>query len=208
MAHVRELIVAGEVGRGEYLRLDHLAGGLGVSVTPVREAMMQLRSEGLVEWRPRRGFVARPPSAGEISDVYAVQAYVAAELARRATRRLSAVDVDALEEVQEALEAANERNDLDELEHRNHDFHRRLNLAAGSPRLAWVLQSLTHFAPRRFFARIEGWPDASASDHRAVIAALRAGDPEGTADAMGAHIRRAGELLSDHVEQRQGGERG
>lgn len=202
--HVREQIVTGQVAAGTFLRLEHIAEQTGVSVTPVREAMMQLRSQGFVDWQPRRGFLVLPLTGDDIRDIYKVQSFVAAELVRRAVRRLSAVDVDELELLQTRLEDAHSAGDAAQVEELNHGFHRTLNKAACAPRLAGLLRTFTQYAPRRFFAEIQGWPAASASDHRAIIAAIRAGDAEEAAAAMSEHIARAGTLLADHIGRQQG----
>jgi DNA-binding GntR family transcriptional regulator len=199
--HVRERIVTGQVRAGTFLRLDRLAEEAGVSVTPVREAMMQLRSQGFVEWQPRRGFVVLQLTGDDIRDIYQVQAFVAAELVRRAVRRLSQVDVDNLEGLQDRLEDAHAQGQADDVEQLNHEFHRELNTAALSPRLAHLLRTFTQYAPRLFFAEIEGWSEASASDHRAIIATIRRGDAGAAADAMAEHISRAGALLADHIDR-------
>jgi DNA-binding GntR family transcriptional regulator len=201
LRHVRELIVTGQVRAGDYLRLEPLATTLGVSVTPVREAMMHLRSEGLVEWQPKRGFRVLPLSSADIEDIYRVQAFVAGDLASRAVDHLSPHELDRLEELQDELEEAHTAGDADRVEELNHEFHRRINLAADSPRLAWFLQVSSQFAPRLFFAQIEGWSEASATDHREIIAALRAGDADAAGHSMRMHVARAGELLAAHVDQ-------
>ena len=98
---------------------------------------------------------------------------------------------------------AHEDGRTDQVEQLNHEFHRALNTAAESPRLAYVLRTFTLYAPRLFFAEIDGWSQASASDHRAIIAGLRAGDADQAADAMAEHVLR-GTLLADHVDRQQG----
>jgi len=205
LQHVRELIVTGQVTAGEFLRLERVADELGVSVTPVREAMVQLRAEGFVEWERRRGFRVLPLTAEDIVDIYAVQAFIAGELARRAARRLSPHAIDGLEALQDLLEKAHSSGSIDEVEAYNHDFHRRINRAADSPRLTSMLRASTHFAPRLFFASIEGWPEASASEHRGVIEAIRAFDADQAATRMTQHVIHAGRLLADHVASRQEG---
>jgi DNA-binding GntR family transcriptional regulator len=201
-AHVRDLIVSGEVGPGEYLRLEPLAQKLGVSVTPVREAMGLLRGEGFVDKEPNRGFVVRRLSRQDIEDIYRVHAFVSGELAALACRRLSDQDVDQLAELQAGLVAAQAAGNTGEVEKLNHQFHRTINRAADSPRLSWFLGTATRYAPREFFARIDGWTAASAHDHEAILQALRAHDPEAARSAMSEHVRHAGDLLARHRESR------
>jgi DNA-binding GntR family transcriptional regulator len=203
LRHIRELIVTGGLSSGEYVRLEPIAAYLEVSVTPVREALMQLCSEGLVVLHPRRGFRVVPLSADDIADIYLVQAFIASELVRRAARRLSPSDLDQLDEVQHELEVAHGEGNENRVAELNYDFHRTLNLAADAPRLAQMLHASTQFAPRLFFAQIEGWPAASATEHREIIAAIRSGDVDRAARAMNEHVVEAGRLLAQHVEQRR-----
>ncbi|WP_018503465.1 GntR family transcriptional regulator [Parafrankia discariae] len=73
---------------GDFVRTEHLAAELGVSQTPVREAMMILQSEGSVRWEPRRGYRVAPITRQDVSDLFQVQAFVAGELAARAAELL------------------------------------------------------------------------------------------------------------------------
>ena len=82
--YVRKRIFDGTYSAGEYVRLDQLAAELGISVTPVREALFELRSEGLLAQQPRRGFVVLPVTERDLADVANLQAHVGGELAARA----------------------------------------------------------------------------------------------------------------------------
>src|SRR5438105_2046589 len=83
-AHIRELIVSGQVAPGELVRLAPLAERLGASVTPVREALLLLAQDGWVTQEPNRGFRVGSFTRRDIADAYWVHARVAAELAARA----------------------------------------------------------------------------------------------------------------------------
>lgn len=204
-AHVRDLIISGEVSPGEYLRLAPLAQRLGVSVTPIREAMGLLRGEGFVDQDPNRGFLVRRLSRQDIEDIYRVHAFVSGELAALASRRLSGEDVERLATVQGQLVDAQSGGHASAVEQLNHEFHRMINRAADSPRLSWFLRTASRYAPREFFARIQGWPDASAHDHSAILDALNQRDPEAARAAMSNHVRHAGDLLAHHHEARASG---
>ncbi|MEU8346344.1 transcriptional regulator, GntR family [Actinomadura meyerae] len=201
-AHVRDMIMSGQVRHGEFLRLERIAEDLGISVTPVREALLSLRGEGFVTLEPRRGFMPAPLTRQDVQDLFEAQAYFAGELAARAAGRAAETDLDALDRTQALLEQAFEAGDPEGVERANHQFHRLINLRAESPKTAWLLQTVVRYAPRRFYAGIEGWTRASVDDHRLVLAALRAGDAEAARQAMRAHIRHAGTLLVVHLEAR------
>lgn len=194
--HVRELIVSGQLEPGQFIRPETMAAELDISATPMREGLLTLQSEGLLRVEPRRGFMVAPLSAADIEDVFTGQSLLAGELAARETSRMGDDDLDALAAIQAELEHAADTADYDEVERLNHVFHRMIYSAADSPKLSWMIKGSLNYAPRRFFASVEGWPQASAADHRAIIAGLRARDADKARAAMVAHIRNAGHLLA------------
>jgi DNA-binding GntR family transcriptional regulator len=198
-SYLREAIMAGELRALEYIRTEHLASQLGVSATPVREALMVLQSEGVVRWEPRRGFRVLPLRRQDVLDLFALQAHVAGELAARATAELSPSDIQELRDTQAALCAAAASGDLARVGELNHDLHRTINRAAASDRLASTLNMLTHHVPRSYYARISGWTDATVTDHDEILLALSRRDPEAARVAMDRHITHIGELLVDHL---------
>lgn len=86
---VRRRIFEGTYPAGQYIRLEQLADELGISVTPVREALFGLRAEGLLTQLPRRGFVVLPITRRDIADVSEVQAHIGGVLASRAADHIS-----------------------------------------------------------------------------------------------------------------------
>jgi DNA-binding GntR family transcriptional regulator len=199
-AHVRELVLTGRLKPGEFVRVDRVAEELDMSVTPVREGLLALRGEGLLELAPRRGFVVAALSEDDVRDLFWVQAQIAGELAARATKRLTAEQFKELEGLQEVLGRAVDSGNLDEVERCNHAFHRAVNLAAGAPKLTWFLRTATRYVPHRSYHRVGGWPDASAHDHVGILDGLRSRDPEAVRNAMEEHINHIGELLIEHAE--------
>ena len=199
--YVRELIMTGQLRPGDFIRLDEIARDLAVSTTPVREGMLALRGEGFVRLEPRRGFVVAPLSTKDIRDIFAAQATLAGELAARAATMMTSVEHDDLARLQDQLEAAAVAGEIVRLEALNHMFHRLINRAADAPKVAWLLSVGARYVPRRFYATVTGWPEASARDHAAVIASLAARDAEQARESMSGHVRHAGELLAQHLER-------
>jgi DNA-binding GntR family transcriptional regulator len=202
-ARLREQIMDGRVRPGEYLRLERLAAEFGISVTPVREALQSLRSQGFVQLEPRRGFVVAPLSRQDVKDLFWVQADIAAELAARAAITMTTGTLRELNAIQHAMGQAVRYGRIDLVEEHNHGFHRSINLAACSAKLAWSLGSVARYVPRGLYGRLPDWPRTALDDHEHVLAALREADPVEAGTAMRAHIMRAGELLITHLE-RQG----
>ena len=197
--YVRKRIFDGTYGPGEYLRLDQLAADLGISVTPVREALQSLRAEGLLTQQPRRGFIVQPVTRRDIADVSNVQAYIGGELAARAAENISEDQLVALRRIQRELEQAYAVADHERAVRLNHEFHRAINVAADSPKLAQFMSAITRYAPESVFPTIAGWPKQSMDDHRRVVAAIERGDPKKARAAMSEHFTVGVRPLTEHL---------
>ena len=152
---VRKRIFDGTYSAGEYVRLDQLAAELGISVTPVREALFELRAEGLLAQQPRRGFVVLPVTGRDLTDVANVQAHVGGELAARAAINIDDDQLRELKQIQAQLEEAYAGGDDERTVRLNHEFHRAINVAAESPKLAQLMSQITRYAPESVFPAIE-----------------------------------------------------
>ena len=196
---VRRRIFDGSYRAGQYVRLDHLAAELGISVTPVREALLTLRAEGLLAQHPHRGFVVLPVTERDITDVANVQAQVGSELAARAAINITEDQLQTLTTIQEQLEAAYMAADDEHIIGLNHDFHRAINLAADSPKLAQLMSQITRYAPESVFPAIAGWPARALKDHRRILAALAKHDGQLARTAMAKHLAAAAVPLVNHL---------
>jgi DNA-binding GntR family transcriptional regulator len=200
--HVRKRIFDGIYAAGQYIRLDQLAAELGVSVTPVREALFVLSGEGLLSQQPRRGFVVVAVTARDLTDVSNVQADIGGELAARAAVNISDEQVRQLEKIQTELEDAYASDDDDRAVRLNHEFHKAINVAADSPKLAQLMSQITRYAPESVFPTIPGWPDLSTEHHRKLLAALEARDENLARAAMSEHLAAGAEPLIAHLTRR------
>jgi DNA-binding GntR family transcriptional regulator len=196
---VRNRIFDGTYAAGKYIRLDQLAAELGISVTPVREALFALRAEGLIDQQPRRGFVVLPVTGRDLADVANVQAHVGGELAARAAINITDDQLRELKQTQAQLEEAYAGDDNERTVRLNHEFHRAINVAADSPKLAQLMSQITRYAPESVFPTIEGWPGQSITDHRAVLSALEKHDDKLARAAMSEHLAAGAVPLIDHL---------
>jgi DNA-binding GntR family transcriptional regulator len=201
-AYLRDQITSGNLPAGAPVRPETVADELGISTTPAREALQALRAEGFLDLAPRRGFTVAQLDGDDIRDMFLVQAMVAGELAARAATNVTPENVAALDAIHKDLVAAAERGDLTSLEELNHQFHRDINLAANSPRLANVIRLVSRYAPRRFYATIAGWPETTVHDHTLVLDAIRRGDADTARREMSAHVHHAAEQLASHIDAR------
>lgn len=199
---IRERIFDGVYAAGSYVRLDQLAAELGISVTPVREALFALRAEGLIAQQPHRGFVVLPVTRRDVADVANVQAHVGGELAARAAVNITDAQLRELTQIQAELEQAYAGDDNERTVGLNHRFHRAINVAADSPKLAQLMSQITRYAPESVFPAIEGWPEQSIRDHRRILSALTKHDDELARTAMSEHLAAGAVPLIDHLTAR------
>jgi DNA-binding GntR family transcriptional regulator len=200
--YVRKRIFDGTYAAGQYIRLDQLAVELGVSVTPVREALFVLSAEGLLSQQPRRGFVVVAVTGRDLTDVASVQAHIGGELAARAAVNITDEQLRELEKIQTELEEAYASDDDDSAVRLNHEFHKAINVAADSPKLAQLMSQITRYAPESVFPTISGWPDQSTEHHRKLLAALESHDENLARTAMSEHLAAGATPLIDHLTQR------
>jgi DNA-binding GntR family transcriptional regulator len=201
-SYIRDQITSGTLRPGAHVRPEAIATELGISSTPAREALQALRAEGFLDLAPRRGFTVASLTGDDIRDMFLVQSMVAGELAARTASTTTPELLERLEHVHAQLGAAADRGDLEALEEWNHQFHREINLAAVAPKLSWTLQTVARYAPRRFYASIEGWAQTTLDDHEKLLAAMRSRDADRARSEMVNHVRHAGEQLAQHVDAR------
>jgi DNA-binding GntR family transcriptional regulator len=201
-SYVRELIISGEVRPGEFLRLEPIAEALGVSTTPVREGLLALRSEAFVRLIPRRGFIVEGFSRQDILDLFMVQADLAGELAARTAAQITPQQLAELEAIDQSHRRAITDGDREGIAYWGHSFHRAVNLAADSPRLANLLGSVVRHLPNRFYTEIEGQIASIRHHHPLILEAFRDRDSDAARRDMRQHMLDAGEHLVESLEKR------
>lgn len=199
---VRELILSGEAPGGTKLRAEHLASRFGVSATPVREALMSLRGDGLVSFQPGRGFTVVPITRQDLRDLFDAQAYFAGELAARAAERLEEQQLENLWKLQNELVRAIEADDYAEMDRVEFEFHQLINHVPDAPKLRWLLKSTTSYVPFSTWHDVPGWSTATPEDHLPLLRALALRNAGAARAAMIAHIANIAELLADLLADR------
>jgi DNA-binding GntR family transcriptional regulator len=196
LAALRELILDGDLRPGARLGEVELADRLGVSRTPVREALSRLAAEGLVDIAPNRGARVTTWTVAELEGVFDLRASLEPQLTGFAVPRATPDDVAALDELaRQMLEvgSAGPRQDLDALVPLNRAFHDRLVALADHPALAAALAAAIHppIVLRNFHTYDEASLRRSLAHHAEIVAAVRAGDAEWARAVMTAHISNA-----------------
>lgn len=184
-AHIRSEILAGHLRSGQRIDQDAIAEQLGVSRLPVREALISLDREGLIHTIPRKGSYVARVDRDDIADHYQIFGQVAGLAAARAVARL---DDDGLAELIELHERMSRAVDLREQQSLNHEFHRRINLAADSPRMTSVLALLSRSLPMPYADFPAAWLEEANRQHREILDAFRRRDTLAAQRAMEQHI--------------------
>jgi DNA-binding GntR family transcriptional regulator len=201
--HLREEIASGRLAPGAELQEVALAGSLGVSRAPIREALGRLASEGLVTIRPRRGAVVRSLSTEEFLEAYQVREALEVMAARLAALRLGPGGLARLQELTARMSEHAARNEVDAFFEANAAFHRTLVEASGNGRLAELYAQLLGQMNRyrRRSLALRGTLRQSVAEHRAILKALDARDPDRAAQLMAEHIRVPQQRLEDLSEE-------
>jgi len=163
---------------GDRLYPGKIAEDLDVSVTPIREALKLLASEGLVEFSPRRGASVSRYSAAELRDITAVQAGLETLAIRFNEGKFTRAEIAGLREELDVCERAINRNDVALYRENDDEFHRLIVVASRSPRLIGLYESLQQHA-RIIEIQDPHYPEAmreSLGEHRALVEHLERGD--------------------------------
>ncbi len=179
---LRDAIVDGTLAPDEQLRDTELAVWLGVSRTPVREALLELGRSGLVRTTPGRSTVVAPLETRSVRDAQAVVAAMHALAVREAVPKLTAGDLDSMRAANAEFAAAQRRTDLDAAMDADTRFHAVALAASGNRAVATVIaqyEPVLRRAERLRFASHEG--AASVERHERLIELCAAGDADGAA---------------------------
>jgi DNA-binding GntR family transcriptional regulator len=174
---VRARIMAGALAPGTFLREKDLET-MGVSRTPIREALGRLASEGFLERLPHRGFRVPEESVANLLELYPIVASLELLAGRLAFDRFTAEDIAELRVLNGRLAAARDRGDIRAMLDLNTAFHRLITERGGNRRLALLLDDL-----RSQLTRLEHWyysgrdrTQRSIQEHEEIIAAVERGD--------------------------------
>jgi DNA-binding GntR family transcriptional regulator len=194
---LQDAILEGVLKPGERLRAEALARRYGTSRTPVREALLQLEAQGLVEVEPNRGAVVRSFDRADLLDLYEVRALLEPAAAAKAAHHIGAEDIARLQANCDRALAAGD--DADAQIALNEEFHRIIGEAAGSPRLQVAMRAVAGI-PRAFrsvFWHSEEQRAESLLCHQRLVTAFRARDDKLAEAVMRMHIRGAVAFLEE-----------
>ncbi len=190
---LRRDILAGDWPAGQHRTLAQLAAANGVSISPVREALLGLGGEGLVEIRQHRGAVVPVMDAKLFADLYDLRGAIQALLARRAAERAMPDLLEAMARHEAAYAAAAARGDAAAALEANEAFHDAIEAAADNPQATAIYKARSAFvnAVRLRLGFGARRMEEAAAQHRAILAAIAARNAEAAAEAAFAHAMAA-----------------
>jgi DNA-binding GntR family transcriptional regulator len=204
---IRTAIVRGSLPPGGRLSEPALARQLGVSRTPVREAIRALEREGLVMRQPGRGLSVVEISVDDVQEIYAIKSVLEGVAVRLACQRASDGDLERLYRYVRDMETLAGGADIGAYAEVSREFHAALIRAARSPRLTALHRIVDTPVQRlRVYSLSQpGRPPDSVREHRAVLDAIRRRDPDEAESLIRSHVDGAGTTLAKVFHERRSG---
>jgi DNA-binding GntR family transcriptional regulator len=195
---LRTRIFAHELAPGTWLDEQAIAAELGISRTPLREALKVLAGEGLVRLEPRRGCYVAELTEQDLDDIFPVMALLEGRCAWEAARRGASADFSELAAIHQDLEKHAAANDADRFFEANQAFHAAVQRIAGNRFLAQMIDDARKVLKltRRDSLRLDGRLRQSLAEHRAILAALQQRDADTAAHLMHDHLLSGRDALA------------
>lgn len=194
---LRDSILTGRLRAGEVYNEMALAKELGISRTPVREALLELSAKGLVTFLPRRGVMVNRFSVRDVEEVFEVRAAIELAIVEKVVRAWKSLDLRRLEKALAEQERAIERGDKMAFLEADRLFHSTFGEMANNRRLVAILENvrdMIHVMGMEALAR-EGRPAEVLEEHGRVIEAIKAGKPAEARRTMARHLEKSKESV-------------
>jgi DNA-binding GntR family transcriptional regulator len=185
---LREKIIVGLLPRGQKLKQADLARMLGVSITPVREALRLLEAQGYVSVSAHRGAIVAPFIVDDAEELYQLRLALETRLTREAAKNLTEADLRGLKALNHDFLVAAQAETRASQQGRNFRFHFQFYELADQPQTLDFVRVLWAKFPLDLLSQMPGRPMRVFEEHVALLAALEKGDPEAAVQAMQEHI--------------------
>ncbi len=194
---IKDEILKLRIEPGRQLRVEELAERLGISRTPIREALLKLERDGLLQVIPRVGYFVTAMSGDDLRDLFEVRELLEARAVKQATGHLTARDLGCLEQLLDESARAVAEENLSRYLEIDIEFHDLLLQRAENRRLITIMESVRDltFRERVFSLRSPKNVQATLREHRAILDALRNKDAEAAGRLMERHLIGASERL-------------
>jgi DNA-binding GntR family transcriptional regulator len=193
------MIAMGQLLPGQHLDETELAERFGVSRTPIREALQQLASMGVVVIRPRRGAIVADLGPQQLVEMFEVMSELEATCARLAARRMTQEEQITLQAAHQACKDARDAQEPDEYYYKNEAFHEAIYAGSHNQFLIEQARSLyRRLRPyRRLQLRVRNRLAKSYAEHDGVVQAILEGDGEKAAHLLREHVMIQGQRFAD-----------
>lgn len=194
---IRDDILNGRYPQHTELKETAIGAELGVSRTPVREALRQLELEGLVTIIPNRGAYVNRITAKDVEDIYVIRSMLEGLCARWATENITEEQIEELEETLCLTEYHTQKENYEKLYDLDSQFHEQLYIASGSRILQHVLTDFHDYVKnvRKVTIASQNRSVKSTEEHRAIFEAVRAKDPDEAERLAKKHVKRTIESI-------------
>jgi len=187
---IKEAILTGRLKPGERLMEVQLAEEMGVSRTPVREAIRKLELEGLVVMVPRKGAYVSGLTLKDVAEVFEIRSSLEGLAAALAAERITEDEIKSLDKILSDITQASEKGDTETVIKKDMEFHQVLFSASRNQRLAQIINNLKEQIDR---FRIQSFSNpvrvkSVLSEHKGIIDAIKQGDAENAEKLAKAHI--------------------
>ena len=203
---LKHSIVRGKISSGEWLVESHIAETLGISRTPVREAIHKLEREGLIERQPRGGFTVLGLNRNDIEETFGIRSVLEGYAARLAAIKHEAQELEELENKIKEFQNALDCKKMNLLPTINTEFHDLLYGLSKSPKLINMINGLRDqiYRYREMILKESKFAATSNLDHKKMLKHIRQRDAEGAERLVRDHILRGQEMvLKEYDRQRQ-----
>ncbi|MDX1742775.1 MAG: GntR family transcriptional regulator [Ruegeria sp.] len=197
-------IMFGELVPGQPVTIQGLTESLGVGMTPVREAIRRLISDGALVFQGNRRVSVPLLSAGDVEQMIFARISIESELSRRAATNMNSADIDDLERIDQRLDGTITDGDVSGYLHLNHTFHETLYSYADAPILGDLAERLwLRFGPSLRVVCGRFGTQSLPDRHKDIIESLRARNADGVARATAQDIEQGMELMADALTDAQ-----
>lgn len=205
--NIKQAIIKGEIPSGQRLVESRLAETLGISRTPVREAIHKLEREGFLGKRPRGGFIVLGLDSVDIEETFGIRSVLEGYAARLAAVKHEEKDLEPLEAHIRIFQEHLDKGELDVLPDINTEFHDMLYALSKSPRLIKMINDLKDqiYRFRQMILRDAELAGMSNADHRLMLEHIKRRDAQGVEKLVREHLMRGQAAVVTYTETKKVG---
>ena len=202
---LREAILKGDLKPGERLMELQLASKLGVSRTPIREAIRMLEQEGLAVTTPRKGAEVAKMTLKDMEDVLEIRDALDELAVRIACQKISDEQLRQLEDMKELFEKSTQTGNIKKIAEADVTFHDVIYEATGNPKLVTLLNNLREQVYRyrvEYIKDPKNYPTLIA-EHEAILESLKNRDVKNAVEAMHVHVANQAEAVKTVIQEQE-----